>query len=294
MLLSPADPAESDRCFVAAKSLRDSANVEANQEFLAELEVMKSLRHPHLVQLHGAVTATAPQLIVLEYLPGGALDEWLQVHGARLRPEQAPKILHQIALGMSALAAQDITHRDLAARNVLVGEHDNVKVADFGLSRMLDEKDYYTMRSNGMIALRWTAPECFATAQWTSLSDVYSLGVVVSEVYTWGCPPFESLEDSDMVALINSGTGAIDQHLAFSAGPGKRTAPPRARELAGWCLQRVPASRPSFEVLAAAFLELAEGGGGGPAAAAATPGPQPRRSNMGGYLDVGASDDANC
>ena len=59
------------------------------------------------------------------------------------------------------------------------------------------------MQSNGMIALRWTAPECFTTAQWTSLSDVYSLGVVVSEVYTWGCTPFERLEDSDMVAMIN-------------------------------------------------------------------------------------------
>ena len=71
------------------------------------------------------------------------------------------------------------------------------------------------MHSNGMIALRWTAPECFTTAQWTSLSDVYSLGVVVSEVYTWGCTPFERLEDSDMVAMIN---GTATSTLFFFLG----------------------------------------------------------------------------
>ena len=65
MLLSPADPAESGRIFVAAKSLRDRANATAAQEFLAELELMKSLRHPHLVQLHGAVRDALARLPTL-------------------------------------------------------------------------------------------------------------------------------------------------------------------------------------------------------------------------------------
>ena len=139
---------------------------------------------------------------------------------------------------------------------MLVGEHDNVKVGDFGLSRVLDEKAYYTMKTNGMIALRRTAPECFTSAQWTSLSDAYSFGVVISEVYTCGATPFEAIEDSDLIAMIN-GTEALDRHLSFSSPLFDRPeAPLRVHELAGWCLQRPPESRPSFEVLADAFLQL--------------------------------------
>ena len=280
MLLRPDAPGEHARRFVAVKSLRDQANALASQEFLAELEVMKSLRHPHLVQLHGAVTSTAPQLIVLEYLAGGALDEWLQANGAHLKPEQPPRILHQIALGMSALAGQAITHRDLAARNVLVGEHDNVKVGDFGLSRVLDEKAYYTMKTNGMIALRWTAPECFTSAQWTSLSDVYSFGIVVSEVYTCGATPFEAIEDSDLIAMIN-GTEALDRHLSFSSPLFDRPeAPLRVHALASWCLRRPPESRPSFEALADGFLHLCS-------SVALLPSPDD-------YLDIIRSDEVRC
>ena len=90
------------------------------------------------------------------------------------------------------------------------------------------------------------------------------------------------------VLFGSSGTCALDKHLTFSPGPGQRAAPPRAQELAGWCLQRMPASRPSFVVLADAFLELAASEG----AAVVVVDPEP--SSPDGYLDIVASDDANC
>lgn len=251
------NPGNSGRSFVAAKLLHDQSD--GADDFLAELNVMKELRHPHLVQLLGAVTKSTPLMLVLEYLPGGALDDWLVRNSSMLMPPIFPNIAHQIALGMGALATAGITHRDLAARNVLVGEAATVKVADFGLSRVLDEKDYYSMQSDGMVALRWTAPECFATGQWTTLSDVYSFGVLISELYSCGEPPFNALDDDALLNIIKQRTNVpLENHLAFARHGAEEHAHAsnNAKAVAGECLARDPSSRPTFNDLATKFLIL--------------------------------------
>jgi serine/threonine protein kinase len=149
---------------VAVKILKQSATPESESEFRAEMQLMCKLRHPNLVQIMGVVTATKPEMIILEYLPGGALDKWLQLRHdtdrAVLDLESQLYILYQVALGMSALHALNIIHRDLAARNVLIGVGLVCKVADFGLSREADSgQEYYRFKSNHSLPLRWMAPE---------------------------------------------------------------------------------------------------------------------------------------
>jgi serine/threonine protein kinase len=144
---------------VAVKQLNTVATPESEAEFTAEMQLMMKLRHPNLVGLVGVVTKTCPLMLILEFLPGGSLDNWLRTpHDAST--EDLLYILYQVALGMSGLHALGVMHRDLAARNVLVGVDLNVKVADYGLSReVTDTKEYYKLRSNRPLPLRWLAPE---------------------------------------------------------------------------------------------------------------------------------------
>jgi serine/threonine protein kinase len=100
-----------------------------------------------------------PLMLILEFLPGGSLDNWLRTP-RDASTEDLLYILYQVALGMNGLHALGVMHRDLAARNVLVGVDLNVKVADYGLSREVTEtKEYYRLRSNRPLPLRWLAPE---------------------------------------------------------------------------------------------------------------------------------------
>jgi len=102
--------------FVAAKMLTAGAASAADTlqaDFMKEVEVMKQFRHPHLVRLLGICTANKPFMIILEYLPGGSLDQWLPANGPNLlkpTPFKLIRILHQVALGMGALGSAGVVH----------------------------------------------------------------------------------------------------------------------------------------------------------------------------------------
>ena len=143
---------------------------------------MMHLRHPNLVLLLHVITQEQPRAVVLEYMDGGSLIDWLKLHAA---PEQTQllSILHQVACGMASLESHSIgehglsfcpstaylafstVHRDLAARNVLVSDYPLVaKVSDFGLSRAMrlkvgDEDDeascYYRANTSRPMPVRW-------------------------------------------------------------------------------------------------------------------------------------------
>jgi serine/threonine protein kinase len=121
---------------IAANS---AADLKVRGEFLDKINVMKQFRHPNLVRLLGV-------LLILEFLVGGSLEDWLPVNGPKLLKPTAAKLvhlLHQASLGMLALSRALneplIVHRDLAARNVLIDEKLQVKVAYYGLSRDVEE-----------------------------------------------------------------------------------------------------------------------------------------------------------
>jgi serine/threonine protein kinase len=92
------------------------------RDFLNEMALMRRLNHPHVVTLLGVCTRARPYLMVLEYLPGGSLDEWLPENGRAAHPVGLVGILHQVASAFVALGDVGIVHRDLAARNVLIDE----------------------------------------------------------------------------------------------------------------------------------------------------------------------------
>ena len=92
----------------------------------------------------------------------------------------------QVAAGMAYLEEQCYIHRDLAARNILVGEHLICKVADFGLARVIDEDIYEAHTGTAKFPIKWTAPETAMYSHFTIKSDVWSFGILLYELITYG------------------------------------------------------------------------------------------------------------
>ena len=112
------------------------------KDFLTEAQIMKKLRHPKLIQLYAVCTLEEPIFIITELMKNGSLLEYLQGKGRTMKLTQLIDMSAQVAAGMAYLESQNYIHRDLAARNVLVGDNNIVKIADFGLARLIKEDEY--------------------------------------------------------------------------------------------------------------------------------------------------------
>lgn len=93
----------------------------------------------------------------------------------------------KIADGMSYLEEQHCIHRDLRAANILVGDNNEVKVSDFGLSKI---EDTYQIQPDTQFPVRWTAPEAISHKVYTIKSDIWSFGILIYEILTYGGTPY--------------------------------------------------------------------------------------------------------
>lgn len=190
---------------VAVKTLKEEM-MHLEEEFLEEAELMKSMRHPNLVQLLGVCTREAPIYIITEFMTKGNLLDYLrscdhdQINGFVLM-----YMATQICSAMSYLESRNYIHRDLAARNCLVSDNHLVKVADFGLTRLVKPDEVYTAHVGAKFPIKWTAPEGLAYNKFTSKSDVWSYGVLLWEIATYGMTPYPGVELSEVFYTLNSG-----------------------------------------------------------------------------------------
>ncbi|CAL8312042.1 unnamed protein product [Gadus morhua 'NCC'] len=145
-------------------------------------------------------------MIITEFMENGSLDTFLKKHDGQFTVIQLVGMLRGIASGMKYLSDMSYVHRDLAARNILVNSNLVCKVSDFGLSRVLedDPEAAYTTRG-GKIPIRWTAPEAIAYRKFTSASDVWSYGIVMWEVVSYGERPYWEMSNQDVIKAIEEG-----------------------------------------------------------------------------------------
>uniref|UniRef100_A0AAQ4QXD0 receptor protein-tyrosine kinase n=1 Tax=Gasterosteus aculeatus aculeatus TaxID=481459 RepID=A0AAQ4QXD0_GASAC len=184
---------------VAIKTLKVGYTEQQRRDFLWEASIMGQFNHPNIIRLEGVVTKSKPVMIITEYMENGSLDTFLKKNDGQFTVIQLVGMLRGIASGMRYLSDMGYVHRDLAARNILVNSNLVSKVSDFGLSRVLedDPEAAYTTRG-GKIPIRWTAPEAIAYRKFTSASDVWSYGIVMWEVMSYGERPYWEMSNQDV------------------------------------------------------------------------------------------------
>uniref|UniRef100_H2YLJ5 receptor protein-tyrosine kinase n=1 Tax=Ciona savignyi TaxID=51511 RepID=H2YLJ5_CIOSA len=191
---------------VAVKRLKEGASLIDHTNFLREACTMAQFDHPNIIQLKGVVTKSIPAMIITEFMENGSLDKFLQGKVNELTASRLLEMLRGIASGMNYLSSIKYIHRDLAARNILVSSDLVCKVSDFGLSRTLENDPQATYTTQGgKIALRWTAPECIRFRQFTSASDVWSYGIVMWEVMSYGEKPYWDMSNEVVTEVLEDG-----------------------------------------------------------------------------------------
>ncbi|XP_047028930.1 tyrosine-protein kinase CSK [Helicoverpa zea] len=221
---------------VAVKILKDR---EAASKFRAEASVMASLTHDNLVRLLGLVfTSGGSTCIVTEHCAQGSLLDYLRSRGRHYVTQlNQINFAYDTCCGMEYLEGKRVVHRDLAARNVLISAAGTAKVADFGLARTLAAQDdpAEAARLQAKLPIKWTAPEALKYNKFSNKSDMWSFGILLWEIYSFGRVPYPRIPLAEVVRHVERGyrmeapegcpAGPYDvMRAAWHADPAQRPA----------------------------------------------------------------------
>ncbi|XP_036177348.1 tyrosine-protein kinase Yes isoform X2 [Myotis myotis] len=226
---------------VAIKTLKPGTMMP--EAFLQEAQIMKKLRHDKLVPLY-AVVSEEPIYIVTEFMSKGSLLDFLKEgDGKYLKLPQLVDMAAQIADGMAYIERMNYIHRDLRAANILVGENLVCKIADFGLARLIEDNEY-TARQGAKFPIKWTAPEAALYGRFTIKSDVWSFGILQTELVTKGRVPYPGMVNREVLEQVERGYRM----------PCPQGCPESLHDLMNLCWKKDPDERPTFEYIQS-FLE---------------------------------------
>lgn len=177
---------------VAVKVLRPETVRQATavQRFAQEARAAAALVHGHIVQIHEVACIEGVHFLAEEYVAGPTLKAWLTVRGP-LDARQAVAVLGQVGSALARAAEQGVVHRDIKPENLLVTPAGDVKVADFGLARVLTGPEGMDLTQEGMTlgTPLYMSPEQGQGRPVDTRSDLYSLGATVYHLMA-GRPPF--------------------------------------------------------------------------------------------------------
>ncbi|XP_047959594.1 serine/threonine-protein kinase STY8-like isoform X2 [Salvia hispanica] len=219
---------------VAIKCFKtDSLNKDMQREFSQEVYILRKVRHKNVVQFIGSCTRPPLLCIVTEFMSGGSVYDALHKQTGVLKLPAMLKVAIDVSRGMCYLHENNIIHRDLKAANLLMDENEVVKIADFGVARVLVQSGVMTAETG---TYRWMAPEVIEHKPYNHKADVFSFGVMLWELLT-GKVPYAQLTP------LQAAVGVVQKGLRPTI---PRHTHPLVVELLERCWQQDPSLRPEF------------------------------------------------
>ncbi|XP_062617696.1 hepatocyte growth factor receptor-like [Saccostrea cucullata] len=198
-------PGSKTETMVAVKTLHQNSPREIDiSQFIDEALRMKDFHHPNVLTLIGiCFNYDAMPLVILPYMEHGDLLTYIRNEHNNPTIKDLILFAVDIAKGMEYLSLLKVVHRDLACRNCMLNEEYRAIVADFGLSRDIYERDYYSSdNKKSKLPVKWMAPESLEKGTYSSKSDVWSFGVVLWELMTRGVNPYPEVDNWDVLRYI--------------------------------------------------------------------------------------------
>ncbi|KAL7871810.1 hypothetical protein SRHO_G00067930 [Serrasalmus rhombeus] len=228
---------------VAVKTCKD-CSPDVMEKFMSEAVIMKNLDHPHIVSLIGIIEEH-PVWIIMELYQYGELGDYLAQNKKTLTNDRLILYSLQVCKALVYLQGKNMVHRDIAVRNVLVATPECVKLGDFGLSRYIENEEYYKA-SVTRLPIKWMAPESINFRRFTTASDVWMFAVCIWEIMSRGQQPFFWLENRDVINQLEQGIRLPKPDLC----------PPALYSLMTRCWSYDPSERPSFTELVCKITDV--------------------------------------
>lgn len=220
---------------VAIQALWTGGAESLQMTFLGQAALLGQFQHPNILRLEGVVTKSRPLMVLTELMELGPLDSFLRQREGQFSSLQLVAMQRGVAAAMQYLSSFAFVHRALSAHSVLVNSHLVCKVARLG----------HSPQGPGCM-LRWAAPEVIAHGKHTTSSDVWSFGIVMWEVMSYGERPYWDMSDQEVL-------NAIEQDFRLPPPPG---CPPGLHLLMLDTWQKDRIQRPHFDQLVAAFDKM--------------------------------------
>lgn len=178
-----------------------------------EIQNLKLFRHLHIIKLYQVICTPTDIFMVMEYVPGGELFDYIVKHG-KLLEDEARKFFQQIISGVDYCHRHKIVHRDLKPENLLLDSRNNVRIADFGLSNMMSDGEFLKTSCGSP---NYAAPEVVSGKLYAGPEvDVWSCGVILYALLC-GTLPFDDEHIPTLFRKISSGVFEIPPHLDSNA-----------------------------------------------------------------------------
>ncbi|CAL8309831.1 unnamed protein product [Lota lota] len=224
-------------------------------DFTKEIHTLSVLHCDYIVRYRGVSYSTGrlSMSLVMEYMPHGSLIGYLEKNSS-INLRRMLLFASQICKGMEYLQSMRYVHRDLAARNILVASESLVKIADFGLTKIIPyDKEYYCVTQPGESPIFWHAPESITESKFSHKSDVWSVGVLLHELFSY-CDRHQNPKRVSGPMFGQSSSSAIAMHLLTVLRdnwrlPAPAHCPARVYLLIRQCWAYSPEDRPCFSSL---------------------------------------------
>ncbi|NWZ72655.1 ULK3 kinase, partial [Acrocephalus arundinaceus] len=213
-----------------------SLNRASVENLLTEIEILKTIRHPNIVELKDFQWDSDHIYLIMEFCAGGDLSRFIRTR--RMLPEKVARIfLQQLACALKFLHDRNISHLDLKPQNILLSspESPQLKLADFGFAQYMSPwHEKHVLRGSPL----YMAPEMVCRQHYDARADLWSVGVILYEAL-FGKPPFASHSFTELEEKIRS-----DRAVELPSRPQLSL---ECRDLLGQLLERDPRKRISFE-----------------------------------------------